>query len=188
MTRSASVAAQPALPAAASDANHPLRRLRRRRGMTQGALAGLTGLSTSYISMIERGERTLTRLNDIIAIAAALRVSPAELAPAAVAAHPDLRAAAAPPAASVVPAIRDEVTMTRHARLLREFLAYIALGDTLAAGMWLRRTARDPAVSPWLLLDLVAAHYARMPDRRLHQAGDHPRTPGRSHSMPQPSR
>ena len=36
-------------------AEHPLRRARLRRGMTQVELAGLAGLASSYISMIERG-------------------------------------------------------------------------------------------------------------------------------------
>jgi transcriptional regulator with XRE-family HTH domain len=61
-------------------ADHPLRRLRRRRGMSQVALAGLAGLSPSFISMVENGHRGLTRLDHISALAAALRVPPGEVA------------------------------------------------------------------------------------------------------------
>jgi hypothetical protein len=51
-------------------------------------------------------------------------------------------------------------------------MAHIARRDTRAAGMWLRRAARDPSVSPWLLLDLVAMHDAGMPGPRSRAAGD----------------
>jgi transcriptional regulator with XRE-family HTH domain len=132
--------------------------------MTLAALAGLTGVSISYIAMVERGERSLTRLDWIIAMAAALQVPVAELAPVPVPAHEDLRACAPSPAPAFP--VRTEATMTRHARLAGELLALIGRGDSRAAGIWLRRTARDPDVSPWLLLDLLAAHYARMPAPR----------------------
>ena len=41
--------------ASAAGADHPLRQVRLRRGLTQVELAGLAGLSYSYISMIECG-------------------------------------------------------------------------------------------------------------------------------------
>ena len=41
------------LPVPVAAAGHPLRRVRLRRGLTQVELAGLAGLSFSYISMIE---------------------------------------------------------------------------------------------------------------------------------------
>jgi DNA-binding XRE family transcriptional regulator len=53
--------ARQAKPAPAAGDDHPLRRLRRRRGLTQVELAGLAGLSYSYISMVERGHRTAAR-------------------------------------------------------------------------------------------------------------------------------
>ena len=58
-----------------------LRQLREQRRMTQSALADFSGLSESFLSMVERGQRSLNRYSDIIALAAALRVPPAELAP-----------------------------------------------------------------------------------------------------------
>ena len=57
-----------------------LRVLRRWRAMTQTELAGLAGLSSSFISMIESGDRPLDRRSQIAALAAALRVSETELA------------------------------------------------------------------------------------------------------------
>jgi transcriptional regulator with XRE-family HTH domain len=154
-------------------ADHPLRRLRLRRGLTQVELAGLAGLSYSYISMIETGQRTLTRLDHIAAVAAALRVSPAELAPGAIPA-PDGKAPASSATAQAFPAGSDEITVARHARLAREFMTHIARRDTRAAGMWLRRTARDPSVSPWLLLDLVAMHDVGVPGPRSRPSGHRP--------------
>jgi hypothetical protein len=61
------------------------------------------------------------------------------------------------PLAAGFPAAADRVTTARHERLDAEFMTSVARGDTRAAGMWLRRAARDPGVSPWLLLDLLAA-------------------------------
>jgi len=145
--------AQP-IPAAGDD--HPLRRLRRRRGLTQVELAGLAGLSYSYISMIERGHRALNRRDHINAVAAVLRVSPAELAPSTIPGL-DEWAPASSGSAPAFPAGSDEITVTRHAHLAREFIAHVARGDTYAAGRWLRRTARDPSVNPWLLLDQLTA-------------------------------
>lgn len=146
--------ARQAQPAAGDD--HPLRKLRRRRGLTQVELAGLAGLSCSYISMIERGHRALNRRDHINAVAAALRVSPSELAPSTISGLYEW----APASSGSAPAFTagaDEITVTRHAHLAREFIAHVARGDTYAAGRWLRRTARDPSVNPWLLLDQLTA-------------------------------
>jgi transcriptional regulator with XRE-family HTH domain len=56
-----------------------LRILRRWRGMTQGELAGLAGLSQSFLSMVENGQRPLDRRSHIAAVAGALRVSETDL-------------------------------------------------------------------------------------------------------------
>ncbi len=56
-----------------------LRILRRWRGMTQAELAGLAGLSPSFLSMVETGLRSLDRRSHIAAIASALRVSETDL-------------------------------------------------------------------------------------------------------------
>lgn len=56
-----------------------LRILRRWRGMSQLALAGLADLSPSFISMVENGHRPLDRRSHIADIASALRVSETDL-------------------------------------------------------------------------------------------------------------
>jgi transcriptional regulator with XRE-family HTH domain len=56
-----------------------LRILRRWRGMTQAQVAGLAGLSPSFVSMIENGQRPLDRRSHIAAVATALRVSETDL-------------------------------------------------------------------------------------------------------------
>ena len=56
-----------------------LRTLRRWRGMTLAQLADQAGLSQSYLSMAERGQRTLDRRSYIAALAAALTVSETDL-------------------------------------------------------------------------------------------------------------
>lgn len=56
-----------------------IRALRKWRGMTLTALAQQAGVSKSYLSMAERGQRAIDRRSHIAAIAAALRVSEREL-------------------------------------------------------------------------------------------------------------
>jgi len=131
--------------------DHPLRRARRRRGMTQVELAGLAGLSFSYISMIECGQRQLTRRDHANALAAALKVPPAEIAPGAKAGFDEWAPSSL--SASAFPPVSDNITLTRHQKLTEQFICFVSRGDKYAAGTWLRRTARDPSVNPWLLLD-----------------------------------
>lgn len=56
-----------------------LRTLRRWRGMTLTELAGLAGLSPSFLSMVELGQRMMDRRSHIAAVASALRVSETDL-------------------------------------------------------------------------------------------------------------
>jgi len=56
-----------------------LRTLRRWRGKTLAEVAGLAGVSVSYLSMVERGERMLDRRSYISGIASALKVSETDL-------------------------------------------------------------------------------------------------------------
>jgi len=56
-----------------------LRTLRRWRGMSLDEVAGLTGLSKSFLSMAERGLRSLDRRSHIAALALALQVSETDL-------------------------------------------------------------------------------------------------------------
>ena len=148
-----------ARPVPVTGAGHPLRRARLRRGLTQVELAGLAGLSYSYISMIERGRRGLTRRDHVNALAAALRVPPAEIAPSMIAGSDEWAPAPAP--ARAFPPAGDDITMARHRDLAGRFIGHVISGDTCAAGAWLRRVARDPDVNPWLLLDqLTTAEHA----------------------------
>ena len=56
-----------------------LREVRAWRGLSLRAAAELAGLSASYLSRIERGERPVERRSTLQALAAALRVAPSEL-------------------------------------------------------------------------------------------------------------
>lgn len=151
--------------ASAAGAVHPLRRVPLRRGLTQvelAGLAGLAGLSYSYISMIECGRRRLTRRGHVNALAAALRVPPTEIAPAAVPGFDEW--APAPPApASAFPPVSDDIAAGRHRELAGQFVGYVIQGDRYAAGAWLRRVVRDPSVYPWLLLDQLTAPGITLP-------------------------
>lgn len=51
----------------------------RRGGMSQAVLAGLAGVSQSYISQVESGRKTIDRRSTLVAIAAALQVTVADL-------------------------------------------------------------------------------------------------------------
>ncbi|MFE9203266.1 helix-turn-helix domain-containing protein [Micromonospora sp. NPDC007230] len=51
----------------------------RRSGMSQAVLAGLAGVSQSYISQVESGRKTVDRRSTLVAIAAALQVTVADL-------------------------------------------------------------------------------------------------------------
>ncbi|MFJ8475723.1 helix-turn-helix domain-containing protein [Kitasatospora sp. NPDC094011] len=56
-----------------------LRSARRRRGMSLRNLAGLSGLSIGFLSMVENGQRHLDRTGHITALAEALQIAPSEL-------------------------------------------------------------------------------------------------------------
>jgi len=55
-----------------------LRRLRKAKGLSQDALAFEAGINRTYIGGVERGERNVS-LDNIVRLAAALGVTPAEL-------------------------------------------------------------------------------------------------------------
>ncbi|MBF9071743.1 helix-turn-helix domain-containing protein [Streptacidiphilus fuscans] len=56
-----------------------LRAARRQRGMSLRTLAGLSGLSAGFLSMVENGQRHLDRTGHITALAEALQIAPSEL-------------------------------------------------------------------------------------------------------------
>jgi transcriptional regulator with XRE-family HTH domain len=135
------------------DAGVRLRALRLRRGMSQVALAELACISPALVSMIENGQRSLSRATHVIALADALRVSPLYLADGRDDPAAPVRLS---PGMVPFPSCADPVTVTRHRQLACEF-AQLAHQDTRAAGDWLRRLAREPTANPWLLLDQLAA-------------------------------
>jgi len=59
------------------------------------------------------------------------------------------------------PSPPDSATLSGHGRLAGELVGFVARGDGRAAGDWLRRLAREPGVSPWLLIDQLARQTAR---------------------------
>lgn len=159
-----------ARPLAAAGNDHPLRQARRRRGMTTTELADLSGLSQSFVSMVETGQRPLRRRDHVNALAAALRVPPAQIAPST---SPGIDEwAPAPPAlASAFPPLSDDITAARHRELATQFIRQVSHGDTYASGAWLRRLARDPSVNPWLLLDQLTAPDMTLPGLRSRLSG-----------------
>jgi transcriptional regulator with XRE-family HTH domain len=159
----------PRVTCAPAAAEHPLRRARLRRGLSQVELAGLAGLSCSFISMIERGQRALTRRDHVNALAAALKVPPAEIAPSMTGGSDEW--APAPPPACAFPPARDDLTMARHRDLAGRFIGHVISGDTCAAGAWLRRMARDPSVDPWLLLDQLTKPEHAVPGPSVRPSG-----------------
>lgn len=52
---------------------------RRRRGLTQEVLAGQVGRSVGWLSLIERGDRTVETINDLLELARVLKVTPGDL-------------------------------------------------------------------------------------------------------------
>ncbi|MGH8898252.1 MAG: helix-turn-helix domain-containing protein [Egibacteraceae bacterium] len=52
---------------------------RRRRGLTQQVLSGLVGRSVPWLSLIERGDRTVQAIADLLALARVLKVEPSDL-------------------------------------------------------------------------------------------------------------
>jgi transcriptional regulator with XRE-family HTH domain len=56
-----------------------LRQIRRARGKSLRVVAGLAGISKSHLDRIERGERALDRISEILVLAEVLEISPSEL-------------------------------------------------------------------------------------------------------------
>jgi transcriptional regulator with XRE-family HTH domain len=56
-----------------------LRRIREARGKSQEVIAGLAGITPSYLSLLESGKRALNGYSLIVALAKALDISPSEL-------------------------------------------------------------------------------------------------------------
>jgi transcriptional regulator with XRE-family HTH domain len=125
--------------------------------MSQVALADLACVSVAFVSMVETGQRSLRSADHILAMADVLNVSPFYLADGRDdAPSPTRRAAAAVP----FPARCDSRMLAHHQQLARQFIQ-LSRADSHAAGDWLRRLAREPTVSPWLLLDQLTTLHNR---------------------------
>jgi len=145
-----------------NDAESTLRAIRHRRGLTLAAVAGRAGFSTAYLSMLERGERKLRRLDHITALAAVLRVPPSELIDEEIASDGEWATRGGLPDRGI-PGNYDDIATGRHARLADELTGHISRGDGYAAGEMLQRMTRDRSVNPWLLLDQLTKRQARIP-------------------------
>ncbi|GLZ39850.1 helix-turn-helix transcriptional regulator [Actinokineospora sp. NBRC 105648] len=66
-----------------SDIGRRLRQIRNARGKSLAVVAGLAGISPSYLSRLESGHRALDRRSLIVALARALEVAPTEITNAA---------------------------------------------------------------------------------------------------------
>lgn len=69
----------------ANAVGHRLRQIRHARKKSLRAISGLAGISTSYLSRLESGNRALDRRSLVVALANALEVAPSEITGAAVA-------------------------------------------------------------------------------------------------------
>jgi transcriptional regulator with XRE-family HTH domain len=142
---------------ARDDSGVRLRTARLRRGMTQTVLADLACISPAFVSMVETGERELTRVCDLVALADVLRVSPLYLAdgregtPAAGRRPP--RPAPTPPrwpATSNSPASSSSTPKQ------------MAAPPGTGCAAW----PANPPCTPWLLLDQLATI---LPKEMTHQ-------------------
>ncbi|MBA8794033.1 transcriptional regulator with XRE-family HTH domain [Friedmanniella endophytica] len=97
---------------------------RRRRGMTQGVLAGLVGRSVDWLSKIERNERELRRLDLLGEVAQALRIEIGDLLGTPVLVEDEK------PTDDNIPAIRD--ALMSHRRLSRTLFG---VGDPDQVGL-----------------------------------------------------
>ena len=157
---------------ARDDAGVRLRTARRRRDMTQTALAELGCVSPSFVSMVETGQRELTRVCDVVALADVLKVSPLYLADG----RDDTPRRARGLTRTVPSPARCRSDHAGPAPAARQLSSSgLARHDGHAAGDWLRRLAREPGVHPWLLLDQPATllPYPRSSHKELNHHDPH---------------
>jgi transcriptional regulator with XRE-family HTH domain len=133
-----------------------LRRIRRSQGMTLDVLAGRSGVSKSWLSRVERGERSLERRTHLSAVSEALGCSIADLVgqpfPSAGVEQQEIHAA--------VPALRR--ALNAYAIGHSEATTARAIGDLRkrATALWKARLMCDAAATWRILPALVADLHA----------------------------
>ncbi|WP_422741456.1 helix-turn-helix domain-containing protein [Micromonospora sp. WMMD754] len=127
----------------------------RRGGMSQAVLAGLAGLSQSYVSQVESGRKTIDRRSTLVAVAAALQVTVADL----LGQGTETGDPAREHAAECVPAIWSALIEIEDGERRRSTRGAAQLTADIARSEQLRHRSNFPAMAqmlPGLLLEAAA--------------------------------
>jgi transcriptional regulator with XRE-family HTH domain len=146
-----------------------LRRIRRSRGMSLDVLAGRSGLSKSFLSRVERGERALEKRSHLSAVAVALDCSIADLLGEPIEPVGPTRQAAV----AGVPALRRALHAFSIGHVETSSAAPIETLRSRAHDLWLSRLASRPVETWRILPGLVADLHAHLVN------GDDPREAAR---------
>ncbi|MGH3912015.1 MAG: helix-turn-helix domain-containing protein [Pseudonocardiaceae bacterium] len=142
-----------------------LREIREARGKTLEVIAGLAGITESYLSLLENGKRALNRRSRIVALANALEVSPGELFDLGASPLP-----ADPATESAVAAVRDAmqaVMMGLPGGQVQPVEQLRVRADTALAAKQACREAEVGAMLPALIRDLHTSIEAGRDDAEL---------------------
>lgn len=119
-----------------------LRRMRRAAGLSLDALAGLSGLSKSFLSRIENGQRHLDRRTQLAALSEALKCSIADLV-----GEPEAKTRQARQLRDLVPAVRHALWQAEGDPLNAGPRVPLAVLVRNAAEIWQHRKDADPAAA-----------------------------------------